>query len=65
MTNKAKEMLFSTIQDRVVNATCLAGVICKAAYTQQMNMSDMGASCEIFCEYLDRTWELTSEYQNK
>ena len=65
MENTTKEMLISTIQDRIMNATCLAEIICKAAYGQKINMIDVGASCEVLREYLDKTSELTDEFWNK
>lgn len=43
MRNTQKEMLFSTIQDKVVNATCLAEVITKAAYSHKADVSDVVA----------------------
>lgn len=62
MRNTQKEMLFSTIQDRVVNATCLAEVITQAAYSHKADVSDVAASCEILREYLNNTWELTNDF---
>ncbi len=60
-TERAK--LIGKVQERVVNATLLAEVIYKAAYSGKAEISAIGASCEVLHEYLDDTWDMVSESQ--
>lgn len=46
-----------------MNATLLAEVIYKAAYSGKAEISAIGASCEVLHEYLDDTWDMVSESQ--
>lgn len=60
-----QEEVVSEIQDRVVNAACLAEVIYEAAYTKNANVSSIGASCAVLHEYLVGLWNLVSEQLNE
>lgn len=57
----AREKFIGIVECRIVNATSLAEVICKAAYSGKAEIFAIGASCEVLREYLDKTWDMVSE----
>lgn len=61
MAGTSHKKLMETVNERVVNATLLAEVIYKAAYSGKAEISAIGASCEVLHEYLDNTWDMVSE----
>lgn len=65
MPNIPEEKFLTMIEDRVVNAICLAEVIYKAAYSGKVDVSAVGSSCDVLREYLDNTWNLVNEQKEK
>lgn len=61
MADTTHKKLIKTVQERVVNATLLAEVICKTAYSGKVEISAVGASCEVLREYLDNTWDMVAD----
>lgn len=61
MAGTSHKKFIETVNERVVNATLLAEVIHKAAYADKIEISAIGASCEVLHEYLDNTWDMVSE----
>ena len=61
MQNNPEEKFLTVIEDRVVNATCLAEVIYKAAYAGKIDVSVVGASCDVLREYLNSTLDLVNQ----
>lgn len=55
------EKLIGKVESRIVNATLLAEVICKTAYSGKAEISAIGASCEVLREYLDNTWDMVAD----
>lgn len=52
------ETILAAVQDRIVNAVCLAEIISKAAYTVQADVFAVGSACEVLREYLNGTWDM-------
>lgn len=61
MQNTPEEKFLTVIEDRVVNATCLAEVIYKATYARKIDVSVVGVSCAVLREYLNSTWDLVNQ----
>lgn len=61
MAGTERTKLIRKVQERVVNATLLAEVIYKVAYSDKAEISSIGASCEVLHEYLDDTWDMVAD----
>lgn len=57
----SRDKVLAAVQDRIVNATCLAEVIYKAACTGNIDVSVAGSACEILYDYLDDTWDMANK----
>lgn len=55
---KIDAVAVSGIQERVANAASLASVISSAVYEGDSLMEDIGASCMVLFDYIDRTADI-------
>ncbi len=61
----SKEKALAAVQDRIVNAICLAEVIYKAACAGSIDVSVAGSACEVLYGYLDDTWDMANKRSEK